>query len=106
MAISGPDWSKISDADVDMVAAIVKRYEAEAAKLDALPKSFKPINLTMDITAAHIAQPIDLDRLLGADLTTFMHDIGGISRHINRSTGELEGHFLPRTAKRPEPVEA
>lgn len=96
----GPDWSKITDEETSIIEAIVGRYRAEAERLKALPKSFKPINLTMDISAAHIALPIDLDRLLAADLTTFMHDIGGISRHINRDTGELGGCFVPRTAKR------
>jgi hypothetical protein len=100
----GPDWSKITKEETAVVDAIVQRYETEAEKLKALPKSFKRINLSMDIAAAHIALPIDLDRLLAADSTTFMHDIGGISRHINRDTGELGGCFVPRTARRPEPA--
>ena len=53
----------------------------------------------MDISAAHKAQPLDIDRWLAADDFNFMHDLIGIHNHINRETGELENAFLPRFAK-------
>ena len=41
---------------------------------------------------------IDLDGLLKANDGDFGHDVGGIRRHVNRSTGKLENCFVPRYA--------
>lgn len=95
------DWSKISKDDHETIVAIAQRFEAAYGK----PEGYQRLNLIMDLEAAHIACPIDLPGLLAADPTTFGHDVGGISRHINRETGELGGCFVPRTARR-EPIEA
>jgi hypothetical protein len=76
-----------------------KRYEGFAGT----PRGYKRMNLVMDLTAADGVngnRPLDWDRLLSADDFNFMHDIAGISRHINRETGELEGHFLPRFTRK------
>lgn len=53
----------------------------------------------MDLSAT-IAQgcPLKLEALLAADAFNFTHDITGIRRHINRTTGQLENCFLPRFA--------
>jgi len=57
----------------------------------------------MDIEACHCnGMPLDLQKLLDADEFTFAHDIFGIRRHINRTTGEIEGFFVPRCSM-PEP---
>lgn len=40
--------------------------------------------------------PIDFARLAAADQSNQAHDAYGIHRHINKETGEIEGHFLPR----------
>lgn len=78
-----------------------ERYERIAGK----PRGYKRINLMMDLMAADGVngnRALDWDRLLEADDFNFLHDIGGISRHMNRDTGELTGFFLPRfTAKQP-----
>lgn len=55
--------------------------------------------LNMDISATAFHIPMDLDRLLAFEDFDFNHDIVGIQRHINRKTGVLEGHFLPRCAR-------
>ena len=52
----------------------------------------------MDISAAHRAQPLDLDRWLAADDFNFMHDLIGIHSHINRETKKIDNAFLPRFA--------
>lgn len=54
----------------------------------------------MDLCAT-IAQgvPLRLEELLSADNFNFCHDIAGIYRHIDRSTGKLEGFFRPRFVK-------
>ena len=63
-------------------------------------KAVRVLDFEMDVTACHMnGCKIDLERLLNAPDFDFMHDIAGIANHINRKTGKIEGHFLPRTAK-------
>lgn len=97
--MSSINW-KVSKADAlvirDIVARAMKEYDAlEIPRPDAM-------NLTMDLTAAHLnGCPLELDALLNTKRTLdFTHDIGGIQRHINRETGSLENCFLPRFAQR------
>lgn len=40
-----------------------------------------------------------LERLEGFDDFNFTHDVVGIARHLNRKTGDMGGHFLPRCAR-------
>ena len=55
----------------------------------------------MDIVATHAnGCPLDLAQLAIADDYTFMHDVQGIHRHIDRETGQLTDCFVPRTARR------
>lgn len=57
------------------------------------------LEVEMDITAAHCnGCELKLHELLQADDFNFSHDVFGIQRHINRTTGKLEDHFLPRFA--------
>ena len=59
------------------------------------------LSLVMDLTATHAnGCPMDFDRLLEADDFNFSHDVFGIMRHIDRATGELGDHFLPRFASK------
>jgi hypothetical protein len=79
------------------IVAIVERYQEmcsrHGAKADFL-------SVQMDLSAAHAnGCPLDLESLLAADDLSFAHDVAGISRHIDRNTGKLMGHFLPRFAK-------
>ena len=54
-------------------------------------------DLTMDLEATNSnGTPLDFDKLLAADDLNFAHDIYGIGRHLNRRTGKLKNHFLPR----------
>ncbi len=98
--MTGPDWSKITEVEHEQALRIAKRFEREIGK----PPGYQRLNLIMDIEAAHLTLPLDLGRLLSADLATFGHDVGGISRYMDRKTGELGGCFVPRTARRPEPA--
>lgn len=64
------------------------------------------LDIEMDITAVHAnGCRLDLGRLFAADTFNFAHDIGGITRHLNRETGELQNCFCPRFAAR-EPIAA
>jgi hypothetical protein len=86
-------WSK-SKNDVLTVAKIAAR----AHKMNPQYEHFKAV---MDIEACHCnGCPLDLERLLAAQDYDFAHDVFGIARHIDRSTGELTGCFEPRFARR------
>lgn len=64
------------------------------------------LDLTMDLEAVHCnGCPIELEQLLQAKKSDFIHDIMGIQSHLNRKTGELEGGFVPRYAM-PDPTTA
>lgn len=54
----------------------------------------------MDLSATHLnGCPLDLQKLLDANDFNFIHDIGGINNNLDRGTGELLNHFLPRCSK-------
>lgn len=85
----------VSKKDQALINLIVMR-----ARLDK-PKSFREgndtLDLQMDITATHCnGCPLNLKMLSIADETTFYHDVWGIRRHIDRETGALKKHFLPK----------
>lgn len=62
---------------------------------------FTKQDIHMDVTATHAnGNPLDLRRLLAADDFNFAHDILGIRRHLDRSTGGLLNCFSPRFSKR------
>lgn len=59
------------------------------------------LNFQMDITTTHAnGCPLKLAELLAADDFNFAHDVAGIYRHLDRTTGKLLDCFLPRFAKR------
>lgn len=77
-----------------MIEAIADRSLQCDPELDRM-------DLIMDLTAAHCnGCELDLKRMLN-EFNDFnlSHDIYGISAHLNRRTGQLEDHFLPRGAK-------
>ncbi len=54
----------------------------------------------MDLTATHLnGCPLRLRELLGEGPGNFWHDINGIERHLDRSTGQLTAHFSPRCSR-------
>jgi len=58
------------------------------------------MTLVMDLSATHAnGCPLKLRELLDAERGTFAHDVGGIIKHINRETGQLEDCFVPRLAR-------
>lgn len=84
------NWS-VSKEDAALIDKIVDRAESlTVGPIDRL-------SVDMDITACHAnGNPLDLQRLLDADNFTFVHDVGGISAHIDRETGRLGDFFVPR----------
>lgn len=57
------------------------------------------MDVEMDLSATHATCPLRLAELADADDFNFSHDMGGIRRHLNRQTGELEDFFVPRFAE-------
>lgn len=83
----------VSQGDSKLTRKIVDRYTENWGS----GKGYKPIHLSMDLTACHCnGAPLKLKELLAADDFNFVHDVAGISRHINRDNGQLEDCFSPR----------
>ena len=86
----------VSKKDAKVIAEITNRAAAIFAKHDA---PFDRTQFAMDVTAVHRnGCPLKLRDLLASEAFDFSHDIEGIQRHIDRSTGRLGGEFLPRCA--------
>lgn len=86
--------------DADLIEKIAIRAIALSAahgvKRDLL-------SIEMDLTACHLnGTPLRLDALLAADDFNLAHDVFGIERHLDRTTGRLKGFFLPRFAAKVE----
>ncbi len=92
----------IDAADAEIVDDIVERYAQMYRNIFErdLPKDGR-LHLRMDLVATHAnGNPMDFAKLNAADDFTFGHDIRGIDRHIDRRTGKLLHHFIPRCSKR------
>lgn len=78
---------ELCNAIANRAVALAKRHGIKYKKVTAL----------MDVTACHASgNPLHLDELLKADDANFGHDVFGIRRHIDRSTGQLLNCFVPR----------
>ena len=103
MSMQNIIW-EASDDEAALISDIADRavaiYQRRGAKIDRL-------DLEMSLTAVHLnGCPLRLEDLLEASDFSFMHDIAGISRHIDKRTGELTANFLPRYAAPQEDPEA
>lgn len=86
---------KTTPAEARTILAIVGRALSLNAKQGG--PQLDRMSLHMDIVACHKnGNPLDLDRLYAADDFNFAHDVFGIVRHIDRSTGQLGDMFSPR----------
>ena len=79
---------KIVRGIVDRAAKIMRQH---GRRLDKM-------SLEMDLEATHAKVPLRLQELLEADDFNFAHDVFGIMRHMDRSTGLLGDCFVPRFA--------
>lgn len=83
----------VTRRDMALIADIALR----ARRLLWPDRDLTPI--MMDIAAVHAnGCPLALAKLLEARDFDFIHDVGGIHKHLNRATGQLEGFFEPRYA--------
>jgi hypothetical protein len=82
------NWHVSAD-DFDLIANIARRAASELR--------IEQRAIFMDLTAVHAnGTPLDLARLAQADAGNFAHDIIGIARHLDRTTGQLRDCFVPR----------
>lgn len=87
------DWMSLTDEDVSAINRITKKA------IQMMPiMSFRFMELEMDLQAAHLGCRLDLDQLENGDNGDFAHDVVGISKNIDRETGQLQNCFLPRCA--------
>lgn len=89
-----------SAVESDLVHVIAQRALRAANRLNV--KGVDLLDFEMDVCATHLnGCPLRLDDLAGtSDEFSFVHDIFGIRRHLNRETGKLENHFLPRFSRK------
>lgn len=73
---------------------------AQRAVNGGLIRPSKVLTLLIDLDKAVEHLDLDLDRLLNADPWDFVHDLNGIQAHIDRSTEEFTGGWLPRCSRR------
>jgi len=89
------NWNS-TKSDLDRITKIMLRA---ASMLSFEERGLTRLDVSMDLTACHLnGCPLDLDGLLNAERFDFVHDVTGICRHIDRTTGELRDCFLPRYA--------
>lgn len=80
----------------ELINKIAKRASCLAVEYDI---EYSKMTATMDVTACHAnGCELDLNKLLEAPAPDFAHDVFGIRRHLDRRTGKLGDHFLPRCA--------
>ena len=86
------DYSRISTEDLRAITEIVK--------ICATYFDYDRIGLVLDLTVCHIyACPLQLQAMVDTpNIAQVLHDIHGISRHLNRDTFQLDNHFRPRFA--------
>jgi len=95
----------VSVADAGYIKDIAQRV-VDWGDANMRGHRMKMLDVIMDLTAVHAnGCPLYLATLAqGARISDVMHDVVGISRHLDRKTGKLQDGFLPRYAipeKRP-----
>ena len=79
-----------SKTELDLILRIVKRAEASIPGL-------RRQQIVMDLEACHCnGNPLNFIAMYEAPIGDLVHDVVGISNHINRDTGQLEDSFSPR----------
>ena len=84
---------KSTKEDATLIALIVDRVEL------LHPLGDNRMKLYMDLTACHLnGTPLKLAEMIDMADADFIHDINGIVKHIDRTTGKLGDCFVPRCA--------
>ncbi|MBX3173247.1 MAG: hypothetical protein KF709_02490 [Gemmatimonadaceae bacterium] len=93
----------VSADDNAVIAAIARRAVRDGiVDLTADTGAVDPqTSLEMDLAAVMANDaPLDLERLITLPAFDFTHDILGIQKHIDRTTGRLLLRFEPRCGRR------
>ncbi len=87
---------KITPENSAHLKTILDRVEADSEL------GFDRTSASMNLIATHNGGcPLDFERMAKAErLLDLLHDVYGIASCLDRETGELKGHFLPRFAAR------
>jgi hypothetical protein len=82
-----------SRGEVMLMKGIVERFERLVA-----PREVDRLSTMMDLEACHCnGCPLDLQALLDAESDAdLVHDVAGITRHLDRDSGTLVNYFRPR----------
>lgn len=83
------EFATFTDEEDAAVTRIIERLKVHVEGVNAL-------STRMDLACVHAATPLDLVALSEADNFNLFHDVLGIATHLDRSTGALRGHFVPR----------
>ncbi len=84
------NWSTTED-DYELIRKITDRANGLLGDVG--------LGVMMDIIVCHCnGCPLKLEQLLAADDRNFLRDITDIGMHLDRITGKLTDHFLPRFA--------
>ena len=79
---------------------VTRILDRAAALYRARHRRLNRLSLEMDLAATHATLPLRLADLAAASDFDFTHDVFGIIEHLNRLTGRLDDHFIPRFARR------
>lgn len=91
----------VSERDAELIKQIALRFRDIVYEVTGSPSRLSQGHIEMDLRAAHASgRPLDLDRLLQFDRPDFLHDVAGITQHLDRKTGHLTDFFVPRCGKR------
>lgn len=91
------NWD-VSAEDFDLIETLADRAVILAKEFGLI---YPRMDAVMDLTACHAnGCPLRLADLVVADAGNAGHDIFGIRRHLDRTTGKLGGFFSPRYAQR------
>ena len=79
---------------------IIDKIVIRAIELKILiPKNI--LNFKMDLVVTHSnGNPLDFEKLLSFEKFDFLHDVIGITKHLNRDNGRLQEFFFPRCSRR------
>lgn len=95
MTTQSINWT-VTSQEASLIEQIVNRAVAVARKAGV---KYTKQNIWMDLTAAHCnGCRLNLTGLLAAPDFDFAHDVFGIRRYLDRTTGELTDCFIPRLA--------
>lgn len=93
-------WHATSMEERELIGRIARRAVEMVGEAEILRDCGTPAAVfEMDLTACHVhVCRLDLARLVEADDGDLIHDVFGISEHLDREALSLHGCFWPRHA--------